>query len=309
MNLHTLYSQMKDQNLTVLFKCFLLIIVFLLSFLSCDDSFQPLKENNLYSFNISGYLDASADTQWVRVGTIRESIEEAPNPDGIQVTLEDMETGETVVMKDSVFVYRNVLNYWTTMDIKNEQTYRIVVEGTDDNPSHVTLTTPKKLPSVFITENRDPLEYYIYIDDAVEHIADLQSVWYVIINPGSDNQRRTYRFPLRNTLRPTFAYFGSYRAYVSYKEELSRIQENTGNAEIEVVARQFFVASAGPEWVDSLSSIDDLEYFLDGTASNVENGLGFVAGIDAKWFKQEACLTPDESNYIPCEPKEPFLFE
>jgi hypothetical protein len=273
----------------------------------CDDSFQPLQENNQYNFNISGYLDASADTQWVRVGTVRESIDEPPNPEGIKVTLEDLQSGETVVMNDSVFTSKNVLNYWTTMDIKNEQTYRITVEGADGKASEVTLTTPKKLPMPYVViTGGPPAGAYIIIDDAVEHIADVQSVWYVILNPKTENRRRIYRFPIRNTLRPTTAYSGGYAAFANWEKEEEQIKQSVGAAEIELASRRFFVAAGGPEWDDSLSTIDDLEYFLDGTASNVENGLGYVVGISSGWFRQADCLAPDGSKHIPCEPVEPF---
>ncbi|TVQ04901.1 MAG: hypothetical protein EA359_04900 [Balneolaceae bacterium] len=36
-------------------------------FIACDEPFQPLLENNSAPFSIYGYLDATADTQWVRV--------------------------------------------------------------------------------------------------------------------------------------------------------------------------------------------------------------------------------------------------
>lgn len=67
-----------------------------LFFVHCNDTFQPLQENNQYNFNISGYLDVSADTQWIRVGTSRESIDEPPDPSDIKVTLKDLQNGDTV---------------------------------------------------------------------------------------------------------------------------------------------------------------------------------------------------------------------
>lgn len=275
---------------------------------SCSDSFEPLKENNLYNFNISGYLDASADTQWVRVGTIRHSIDEPPDPTGITVTLEDLQYGETVVMKDSVFASRNVLNYWTTMDINHEQSYRITAAGTDGKSSTVSVSTPKELPPLYVTTPRIPPGARIYFDESIEHIADVQSVWYVILKSGTEIRRRIYRFPIRHTLSTTSAYFSTYSAFANHAEEQKQIEESAGGAEITIVNRQFFVAAGGPEWDDNLSSIVDLEYFLEGTASNVENGLGYVIGISSGWYPQLTCLTPDRSNYAPCEPREPFWY-
>lgn len=151
--------------------CLLLFLPFcLLIFSSCDDSFQPIQKNNRYNFNISGYLDASADTQWVRVGTIRESIDEPPNPEGIKVTLHNLQTGETVAMNDSVFTSKNILNYWTTMDIEHEQTYRIIAENVEGKSSQVTVTTPRDLPEPFIVVSGPPDRANIYISMMVLNI-------------------------------------------------------------------------------------------------------------------------------------------
>jgi hypothetical protein len=284
----------------------LLIISATLIFTSCDQTFEPLKENNQYNFNISGYLDASADTQWVRVGTVRESIDEPPNPEGIQVTLEDLQSGASVVMNDSVFTFQNVLNYWSTMDIENEQSYRISVEGADGRSSRVSVTTPKKLPMPYVVTEGPPAGAYIIIDEAVEDIADVQSVYFVILNPGTENRKRIYRFPIRSTLRHTTAYHGGYAAYANWEEQEEQIEQSVGAAEIEIASRQFFVAAGGPEWDSDFTTIDDLTYFLDGTATNVENGLGYAVGISSAWFQQSDCLAPDGSKHIPCEPEESF---
>lgn len=80
-------------------KSALSALLFFGSFLfltSCDPTFEPLGENDRYHFSIYGYLDASADTQWVRVGTAREAIDDVPDPSGITVTLENIQSGETV---------------------------------------------------------------------------------------------------------------------------------------------------------------------------------------------------------------------
>lgn len=302
------YSRITDQKRRICLKYRLLLAACcILLFSNCDDSFQPLQEKNRYNFNISGYLDASADTQWVRVGTIRESIDEPPNAEGIQVTLQNLQRGETVAMNDSIFTSRNVLNYWTIMDIENEQSYRITAKHSDGKSSQVTVTTPKDLPTVFVNViTPAPIEARIYINDSIEHIADIQSVWYVILNPETENRRRVYRFPIRNTLRHTSSFFGSYYASANWEEEEEQIEQSVGGAEIKVASRQFFVASGGPEWNDSLSTIDDLEYFIDGTASNVENGLGYVVGINSGWYQQVTCLNSDRSGYAPCPEGEPF---
>ncbi|MEX0649362.1 MAG: hypothetical protein WEA56_06820 [Balneolaceae bacterium] len=286
------------------------IILFVCSFLfltSCDSTFEPLGENDKYHFSIYGFLDVNADTQWVRVGTARQAIDDAPDPTGITVTLENLQTGEIEEMQDSLFKTQDFLNYWTTMDIENEQTYRIKAEGTEGNFSHVDLTTPIALPTPLVLENTfPPYGFSVYIDDVVEHIADIQSRWYVILNPETNPVKKTFTFTYRTEMKHVEVYDGTFTVFAPLEDEEDYIEGNIGINEYKVAHRQFFVAAAGPEWDENISSIDDLEYFINSTASNVENGLGYVTGIDSKWVPYFTCQTPDNSDVIPCEPEEPF---
>tara|TARA_R100001143_G_C3359521_1_gene134636 strand:- start:675 stop:1592 length:918 start_codon:yes stop_codon:yes gene_type:complete len=290
----------------------LLTVISLLSLSGCDDTFQPFQENDTYVFSIQGYLDASADTQWVRVGTVRQIIDEPPNPDGITVTLKDLESGETAVLKDSLIASLNVLSYWTTMEVKHDQSYEITAERTDGNKSRVTLTTPPEFPPLHIIFQGGigvTPGVSIWIDDSIEHIADLQSVWYVNIIRETEVQRRIFTFPLRNTLEPSRSYGGTYTTVNDWDRELALIQQEVGmGAVVSVVNRQIFAASGGPEWNDDISSINDLEYFISGNNSNVENGLGYVVGVSIQWFHQDTCYGPDGSNAGPCVPEKPYWY-
>lgn len=287
--------------------CLALFIVILLA--GCDQTFKPLQENDKYHFSIYGTLDAAVDTQWIRIGVPRGNINETPDPAGITVILEHVETGQSAVMQDSLFASGDVLNYWTTMPLENEQTYRITAERDDGESSMVTVTTPKELPTpIVINNNVRPFGYNIYIYDSVEHIADLQSKWYVLLSPQTHRIKKTYTFTYRNTIIHTGLYGGSWYAFANTTEERAYITKNT-NEEFTVLHQQFFVAAGGPQWIDSLSSIDDLEYFLDSEASNVENGLGYVVGVDSKWMPYKTCVAPDSSKVISCEPDEgPFWY-
>ena len=287
----------------------LLLCTFILA-VSCDQTFEPLQENDKYHFSIYGTLNAAADTQWVRIGVPRGNINETPDPTGITVTLEDVETGQKAVMQDSLFVSKDLLNYWTTMPLENEHTYQIHAKRDDGKASVVTVTMPMELPTpLVINNNVPPLGFNIYINNSVEHIADLQTKWYVLLSPQTERIKRTYTFTYRNSVIRVPTYGGAWYAFANTTEEKEYISRINPNIEIEVLHRQFFVASGGPEWDEDIPSIDDLEYFLDGTASNVENGLGYVVGIDSKWMPYKACVLPDSSNVTPCEPEEPFWYE
>lgn len=115
--------------------------------MGCDESFQPLKENDRYFFSIQGYLDVSADTQWVRITPARQQLVMPPVTPEMHVTLEELESGNITPMNDSLFIQANgfhYLNFWTTMEIKPEHTYRLTAEDSLGNTSHVEVTTPEE---------------------------------------------------------------------------------------------------------------------------------------------------------------------
>lgn len=285
----------------------LLIACIYIPLSSCDQTFEPLAENDQYYFSIYGYLDVSADTQWVRIGTPRETLDDTPDLSGITVTIENMETGQVVELLDSLFTPENFLNYWTTTDIENEQTYRIKVEGTDGKSSHADITTPPELPTPLVLENTyAPLGFSVYVDDVVEHIADIQTKWYVILNPETDPIRKTYTFSYRSEVEHVEVYDGAFTIFAPLEDEEGRIESSAGINDYEVVYKQFYVAAAGPGWDDNISSINDLEYFINSTSSNVENGLGYIVGIDSKWVPYKVCTNEQKSVAVPCPEEEPF---
>src|SRR5690625_6403028 len=67
-----------------------------------------------------GYLDASADTQWVRILPVREELFLEPRPLDFIVTMEHAESGESIVMQDSLFSYFQgyAWNFRSEMDIR-----------------------------------------------------------------------------------------------------------------------------------------------------------------------------------------------
>lgn len=256
----------------------------------CDNSFQPIKENNKAFFSFYGYLDASADTQWVRVAPVRNQLSTPPVKPDMRVTLEEVESGTMVAMNDSLFQLGNGYNYlnsWTTMDIKPEHTYRMVAERPDGATSSVTITTPPDFPtprlSYIHTLSFPPGCTALLSINDITHLADVQSVWRYQVKSEANSLEQVYRFPYRGEVYGT----------VEHRSvELSAIAEK-GNFEVPGNARlrkrYIFVASGGPEWIDGLDSLDTVTYTLPTTLSNVKNGLGYVVGIVSKTIPYEMC--------------------
>lgn len=296
---------MKDRLLKT--KVLFVTICCLLIATGCEENFVPFKENNDYFFSIYGYLDASVDTQWVRVSPAREQLEMPPEVPDMQVTLEHLENGNTVVMNDSLFSENggHFLNFWTTMDIENGQTYRLKAERPDGASSQATVTIPEEISTPRVQRVTrffgEPPAYRIYITD-VDQLVDIRTRWYLRIA----GENEIISFSHRNEVEKISAYGGSYSVSVVPEEELDEIRTQTlGDSYIQVLHKQFYVASGGPEWKEEISSTDDLVYALPGGISNVENGLGYMVGIDSKSVPFESCYNKN-SLLIPCAEEEPY---
>ena len=125
------------------------ILSVLLVLASCEKPFEPLAPSDL-AFSIYGYLDAAADTQWVRVMPIRQSLETPAGPIDAVVTLEEVETGATVVMSDSISRYLPMFgdvevyahNFSTTMPMVPGRRYRLTATRSDGANAWATVLVP-----------------------------------------------------------------------------------------------------------------------------------------------------------------------
>lgn len=252
------------------------LISFWVLMVTCEP-FEPLQENEHHYFSVNGYLDASADTQWVKVMPVRESLDMAPDLPVPAVTLQHMESGETVVMNDSLYHFRGeryVYNYWTTIPVHPEHSYRLEVEGSEGRTSHAETTLPKDFP---IPEfHRPEFNADILVIQEVEHLADVQ-VTYNIRHIQS-GEEFDWVFPqLRNG---TFIPPDTYRVSIEAGAMNAKIIESYCG--IVVTDRSVFAAAGGPDWPDFISLDKYTVSLPDGEYNNIVNGVGFFGGIISK---------------------------
>lgn len=296
-----------------LFSYSLILFAFLLTLSSCSDSFQALGENDQYYFSIYGYLDASADTQWVRISPAREQIETPEEIPDMSVTVENLDTGEIITMKDSLFQQRgaNFLNFWTTEKINHNQKYRLTAERPTGEKSQVTVDMPGVLPTPLVviqTAFGQPTTYLVVVDDNV-NVADVQSKYYVRVHTPNSESRRVISFNYRNSAEHSEMNGGSYTYFLRPEKEEEEIEKQIllpSDGELEILHRQIFVASSGSQWTDEVASLDDLTYSLPEVFSNVENGVGFLTGIDSKYVPYASCENEEKTNLIPCQEEKPY---
>lgn len=288
-------------------------IFFLYSFLfliGCNQTFEPIKENNISPFSIFGYLDASVDTQLVRISPLREQLDFYTEQPEMTVTLENLATGESATMNDYLHRYSfpfglTAPNAWTDMKLDYGRTYRLKAERPDGATTRVTVTIPDDFPTPRLYVTGLVIDK-LYISD-VEALVDVQSRWFYRIDYKGKSYNRLIIIPYRDEIEE--------RGSNDYVVNINTIRErrkrtelfpNAVGAEVELMGRQIFVAAAGPHWDENITSFDDLRYALPNVASNVENGVGYLIGIASKSIPYKNCFD-EEGDVVSCPAEQPIF--
>lgn len=276
--------------------CIALIII--LS--SCEEPFQPLEENDRYFYSVYGFLDASADTQWVRIMPVRETTNYSDEPIDAIVTLTDLNTGQEIVMNDSLFALPQVApgdalvwNFWTTEDITVSNDYMLTVERSDGATTKATVSIPDDYQEPEVDGR------YVTIK-GVEHIAEARLDWRVL-----DKRDNTiHEFALTHTHRLAY--------YTNTNTHLLRISPNNDfvneilktldavQTDIEILETTVVIIVAGDDWIN-FSELDREVIALPKETSNIENGVGYLVGTVIKSVPFPVCVG-DGGEIIECYP-------
>lgn len=260
-----------------------------------------------------GYLDASADTQWVRITPVRGQIDLSTNVPDITISLENPETGDLSTFTDSLFLFPDgfhILNAWGTTDMmKPDGSYRLTAERPDGASSSVTITMPPDFPTprMEIYDVVDIVHLYI---DGVENLIDVQvrtrarvispSAGWDYVDVFRSSQRRI------DELEP-----GSYLVWMTpgskfnVQGQLTEPPAGWDDLEVEYLHSQVFVASGGPGWREEFKELDDFRYSLPEVISNVENGTGYMFGIVSKSVPFKNCFD-NQGEFIACPEEVPL---
>lgn len=301
-----------DDVLRLLFT-FALSLFTLLHISGCDQTFQPIQDNSSAPFSMFGYLDASADTQWVRVTPVRGQIDLSTDVPDMTVTVEDLKTGNSSMFTDSLFLFPDgfhILNAWAATDmLKPEGSYRLTAERPDGASSSVTVTMPPDFPTprMEVYDIVDVVHLYI---DGVEHLIDVQVRTKArVISPSAgwnyvdvfwSSQRRIDELES-----------GSYLVWMTPGSKFNVLGHLTeppagwDDLEIEYLQHQVFVASGGPDWKEEFKELDDYRYSLPEVISNVESGTGYMFGIVSKSVPFKSCFD-DQGEFIACPEEVPL---
>lgn len=260
----------------------------------CDPTVDRFQENDLY-YSIFGYLNASADTQLVRVEPLRDGMRSsAPATLDVEVTLTNLARDRTVSLQDSLFHYREgavAHNFYTTVDVEPSTPYRLVVRGPEGAKSRVRTTVPDAFPPPRIdapipacfpscplrggppdcgrTGGPESRIAIVSIED-VERLVAVKAR-YIMERPKGV---WTYSH-LADTMHTER---GTVQARVDYAEDWCRIPIPEGQRRRRQKRIEIVVAAGSPDWPD-FQGMDFETELLPGVASNVEGGVGFLGGV------------------------------
>jgi hypothetical protein len=256
---------------------------------ACDETFEPLAETNLV-FSVYGYLDAAADTQWIRVMPIRQLLLTEPDSFDTVVTLEHTGTGRVVQLRDSVFRFYNytqpglgsegvfVHNFWTTERIEPGATYRFSATRNGQEPAQAVVVIPRDYTvEVGLRQGTSTVQSDYLRLSGLKYLPFVRATTYYYDQCGST----TYSVPY-NAPRPDGAVYTTPVAKAVIPPRV-----NCGALRIE--RRELWAAASEEQWPTGV------EYSATGLAvqeqpSNISHSVGFIGGVLTKVTPYEDCM-------------------
>ena len=158
-----------------------------------EEPFEPIQQSD-FEFSIYGFLDASADTQWVRVTGLKTNVLPDSNVIDASVTLEHLGTGEVIPLRDSLFGFGTSLyawNHWTIEPMEQGATYRITADRVDGGTSSAEATVPVDADTIMIRIHADGR---LFKDAAEFRTAGAEYIAMVHVIPGCTTPGFAYQF-------------------------------------------------------------------------------------------------------------------
>ena len=249
------------------------LLVGLVALAACEVPFDPrAPTDDVVAF--SGYLDASADTQWVRVELFDAAAGTSPGPLPIAPALTDVATGEGATLAQRVrpTAAGAAHLFWTTADVAPGRTYRLGV-GTEAGPAAATVVTPDTAAyAVSVASDLQSCPAVVAVAGDVD-VADVQAVFRVARRGGVSDVR------VSHAARVARAADGIQRVSLYFGDD-ARVALGAG----EIVSARIRVSVASDWPVGPGATIEDV--LVDptlGAEGEIEGGVGFVGGVVSEW--------------------------
>lgn len=267
---------------------------------ACHTSFEPFQKPGRLS--VFGALDASADTQWIRVTPIRQTVLTSPGPIAATVTLERVGTGRTVELRDSIVETQFETgvaqqgtwfthNFWTTEPIEPGATYTLTVTGADRVTANSTVPIPADYSVVVGYSQYPGAPAYVRVEKVPYLGLVLGRIYFA---PDCVAQKGTPPYVSTRSPIPPPASPGVYQVLDVYPFSTPLVE---ASYLCPVVERNIFVVASGSPWPEVLRNVPSALGALDAP-SDIENGIGFLGGVLTKSIPWEPCYL--ESRSGPC---------
>lgn len=269
--------------------------------MGCETHFDPMQENDRYPYSLHGFLDVHADTQWIRVMPVLDTLlTQSSEPLNVKVSLVRESTEKTVTLNDSLFNYSGLAtawNFWTTEPIRPEEEYTLWVETPDEENPRVIIRTPGAIsvPLVVYTEGDEKGTVY---GTGVENLVVAETKFRIYTIDGSGEASAPFWVILSHLDNAQVRANGDYSFTVD-AWPLLEAETMTPRNRIGILYREVLVASGSEDWPD-LSGLDEESIILPEVGSNVVHGTGIVAGIASRRVPLKSCFD-NEDELIACD--------
>lgn len=249
----------------------LLLLALAVGLASCEVPFDPVAPSDR-AFSMSGYLDASADTQWVRVEPVTPTLAVPEGPLDAEVALVGPSGTTPLAPVVRTFATGPAHLFWTTTPVRPATTYRLVVTGADGRTSRTDVAIPDTAGVEVIVQDGPFACPAAIVVVGAERVVDVIALYGL---PPEDGVRRYRRISKRASLEGRPA--GGVRAFIYFGDDAPRFGASPlpGRSDVTTEAIAAIGTDAWPE-IDGLT----LETALLAAATDrVEGGVGFVGGV------------------------------
>ena len=264
---------------------------------ACDETFEPIAPTDL-AFSVWGYLDASADTQWIRIMPIRPLKVTSPDTLDAVVTIEHIETGRIFELRDSLFHFTSrsdpalgaegayLHNFWTVEDVEPGATYRFSARRAGKDPAEATVEVPPDYDvEVAINQRSGRNETDELWITGLKHLPFLKASVHYFDDCGWAEAPIPYELHSGDD--------GTHWIAITKSGAVTR--EHCGRAW--VARREFWIVGSEAEWPSGGYSQDALGE--SARTSNVTNAVGFLGGVLTKVIPYEDCTFLSEGAPVP----------
>lgn len=266
---------------------------------ACDESFEPLAPSDL-AFSVFGYLDASADTQWIRVMPVRPLRVAPPDTLHATVTLEHLGTGRIIELRDSLFRFSSasdsglggegmyVHNFWTQETIEPGATYRFVATREGKEPAEAVVEIPRDYEvEVEIKQSSAPPRETDHLRIAgVKHLPFLTAVTYFYDDCGQSASA----VPYGGRSADDEAHL------IAITKALVTPRIACGDPVVE--KRELWVVGSAAAWPAGEGYVPG-GLGVSSRAYNVTNAVGFLGGVLTRVVPYEDCEVRSSGEPVP----------